>query len=74
MSNPKNAGRKPIPAENRKVVVRLYIQQSIINKMGGIESTQASCYRFIDEAKDLGSADDYMKDPVSEKLAILAGK
>ncbi len=39
------AGRKPI--EDKKVVVNLFIRQSELDKRGGKEKVQQSCYEFL---------------------------
>jgi len=40
-----NAGRKPI--SDKKIQVNLYIRESIINKMGGIESMKQKIHDFV---------------------------
>ena len=40
-----NAGRKPI--SDKKIQVNLYIRESIINKMGGLESLKEKIYNFV---------------------------
>ena len=39
------AGRKPV--EDKKVVVNLFIRQSELDKRGGKEAVQKSCYEFL---------------------------
>jgi hypothetical protein len=39
------AGRKPV--EDKKVVVNLFIRQSELDKSGGKEAVQKSCYEFL---------------------------
>lgn len=39
------AGRKPI--EDKKVVVNLFIRQSVIDARGGKEEVQKLCYEFL---------------------------
>jgi uncharacterized protein Veg len=40
-----NAGRKPV--EDKKVTVNLFIRQSELDKRGGKEEVQKSCYEFL---------------------------
>lgn len=39
------AGRKPV--EDKKIVVNLFIRQSELDKRGGKEEVQKSCYEFL---------------------------
>ncbi len=39
------AGRKPV--EDKKVVINLFIRQSELDKRGGKEEVQKSCYYFL---------------------------
>ncbi len=39
------AGRKPL--EDKKVTVNLFIRQSELDKRGGKEEVQKSCYEFL---------------------------
>lgn len=39
------AGRKPL--EDKKVVVNLFIRQSLLDKKGGKEEVQRQCYKFL---------------------------
>lgn len=39
------AGRKPV--EDKKVVVNLFIRQSVLDKKGGKLEVQKQCYEFL---------------------------
>lgn len=39
------AGRKPV--EDKKVVVNLFIRQSVLDEKGGKEEVQKQCYEFF---------------------------
>ena len=39
-----NSGRKPLPTEDKKQLVRLYLPQRIIDKFGGMNAFQNACY------------------------------
>jgi hypothetical protein len=39
------AGRKPV--EDKKVVVNLFIRQSLLDAKGGKEAIQSQCYEFL---------------------------
>ena len=41
------AGRKPV--EDKKMLVRLYIHESIVNSHGGMELAQKKCTNFLNE-------------------------
>ena len=41
----KGAGRKPV--SDRKIQVSLYIEESIINAIGGIETLRDECYSYL---------------------------
>lgn len=41
----KGAGRKP--TADPKVGVTLYIEESILNKLGGVEAIREYCYQFL---------------------------
>ena len=41
----KGAGRKPVP--DPKIQVIFYIEESIINAMGGIEELRNDCYAYL---------------------------
>ena len=40
-----SAGRKPV--EDKKVVVNLFIRQSVLDAKGGKEEVQKQCYEFL---------------------------
>jgi len=40
-----NAGRKPI--SDKKFQVNLYIRESVINRMGGLELMKEKIYKFV---------------------------
>ena len=44
--NRKNSGRKPV--SDKKGQVSLYIEQSKIKKLGGIDELKDKCYKFVD--------------------------
>lgn len=39
------AGRKPV--EDKKIVVTLFIRQSLLDEKGGKEGVQKQCYEFL---------------------------
>ena len=39
------SGRKPVP--DPKIQVSLYIEESIINAMGGVEELRNDCYAYL---------------------------
>ncbi len=41
----KGSGRKPVA--DRKIMVALYVESSIISSMGGIEELRNACYEFL---------------------------
>lgn len=41
----RGAGRKPV--DDPKVMIPLYVQTSVINKLGGFEEVREMCYEFL---------------------------
>jgi hypothetical protein len=41
----KGAGRKPV--SDPKIGVTLYVEESIVNALGGIEAIRSECYEYL---------------------------
>jgi len=49
----RKAGRKPLPPKARKIKLTVFVEQSKVIALGGIEVCQRECYDFLDEKADL---------------------
>jgi len=43
----KGAGRKPLPSSEKKSILKLYLKNSVINKLGGCEKLQEKLIKQV---------------------------